>query len=228
MILGLALLFIVAVLDWISVARGWRKLELIAKPATMVVLFSLFFLYTQLGKPPFTWIAVGMLFALLGDVLLLIRSDSFQNFCFLVGMAAFLMAYICYIVGLILPLSNGPLIWSIGIAVVLALTIGHLLRTILAGVRRSGNSTMALAVAVYGVVITLMLLSALLILSNPNWKLLPSILASLGGVFLFASDLFLAWNKFVTPSRFNDTLIMILYHLGQFGLVAGIALQYVS
>ena len=36
MIAGLILLFPIAVVDWLAVARNWKKIEYIAKPAAML------------------------------------------------------------------------------------------------------------------------------------------------------------------------------------------------
>jgi hypothetical protein len=43
-----------------------------------------------------------------------------------------------------------------------------------------------------------------------------------------ASDSLLAWNKFDQPVRHANLLVMVTYHLGQFGIVLGAALHYLQ
>ena len=41
MIPGIILFFVVAITDWVAVARGWKRVEYFAKPLAMVVLLGL-------------------------------------------------------------------------------------------------------------------------------------------------------------------------------------------
>ncbi len=123
-------------------------------------------------------------------------------------------------------MPNVSPIWSLGLAVILALTAARLLRRIIAGVRQKGLRRLVLPVGLYGMVITLMLLSALLTLYNAAWKTSASGLVALGAILFYFSDILLAWNKFVNPIRNGRLANMILYHLGQFALVAGVILQF--
>ena len=75
-------------------------------------------------------------------------------------------------------------------------------------------------------VITLMLLSALLTLNNPVWKTSASGLVAGGAILFYFSDVLLAWNKFVNPIKNGRLANMILYHLGQAALVAGVIIQF--
>ena len=88
MIPGLMIVFVVAVVDWIAVAKGWKKVEILAKPATLVALF-LFLLWglvkTGFSSLPLIFFGVGLLFCLAGDIFLLL-SDRW----FLAGLVAFL------------------------------------------------------------------------------------------------------------------------------------------
>jgi uncharacterized membrane protein YhhN len=76
------------------------------------------------------------------------------------------------------------------------------------------------------VVITLMLLSALLTLSNVQWSALASACVALGAVLFYASDIVLAWNKFIQPMPYGRMLNIGLYHAGQFLLITGVILQF--
>jgi uncharacterized membrane protein YhhN len=226
MIPGFILLFQVAVMDWLAVAKSWKRVEFIAKPATMLVLLGLLAIFGNFSALPVVFFGLGIFFSLAGDVLMLVSYTRFSNDWFLPGMIAFLLAHIAYIVGLNTPMPNVSPIWSLGLAVILGLTAVRILRRILDGVIKQGLPRLVRPVALYGIVITVMLLSALLTVNNSAWKISSSGLVALGAVSFYFSDLLLAWEKFVSPIRNGKLAIMMLYHLGQFGLVAGVLLQF--
>jgi uncharacterized membrane protein YhhN len=116
--------------------------------------------------------------------------------------------------------------WSLLLAVITGLGAARLLRRILQGLREKGGSKLGLPVTAYGAVLTLMLLAALLTLSNTAWDALASLLVSAGALAFFASDLLLAWNRFVAPVANGRLLNIALYHTGQIALIAGVVRQF--
>jgi uncharacterized membrane protein YhhN len=90
---------------------------------------------------------------------------------------------------------------------------------------QKGLKRLVVPKVVYGTVITLMLLSALLAFYRANWKTSAAGLVGAGAILFYFSDIILAWDKFVTPIKNGRLVNMILYHLGQFALAAGIMLQ---
>jgi alkenylglycerophosphocholine/alkenylglycerophosphoethanolamine hydrolase len=225
MVLFFILLFAVAVVDWVAVAKNWKRIEYIAKPATMVLLLIWLGL-AGLDNIPLACFALGIFFSLAGDVSLMVSYARFSENWFILGLAAFLLAHVSYIIGLNVPLPKVSLFWSLAIALILALTAVRLLRRIIDSIRQKGLKRMAFPVGLYGAVITLMLLSALLTLSNLDWRPSASILVASGAFLFYLSDSVLAWNKFVTPIRNGRLINMILYHLGQIALVAGAVVQF--
>jgi len=226
MIPGFILLLLVAGFDWVAVAKNWKKVEYIAKPAAMLVLFGLLALVGGFGSLPLICFGLGIFFSLAGDVFLMISYARFSNRWFFPGLAAFLCAHISYIVGLNTPLPEVSPIWSLGLAVVLALTAARILRRIIDGVRQKGLPRLVRPVGLYGMVITLMLLSALLTLNNTAWNTSAAGLVAIGAILFYSSDVLLAWNKFVNPIKNGRLANMILYHLGQAALVAGVLIQF--
>lgn len=213
------LAFIFAALESLALWKGWRKLEFVAKPAVMVCLFT--WLYATAGlNGALLWFGVGLLFSLAGDVALL-----FIDRFFALGLLAFLLAHIAYLVGFNSPLPKTPGIWAFTIAIVLGLSAARLLRRLIAGVRMT-DARLVTPVIIYSTVITLMLLSALLTLSNPDWASTPAILVSVGAFFFYLSDIVLAWNKFVSPIKNGRMLNIGLYHLAQIMIVVGVAMQF--
>jgi uncharacterized membrane protein YhhN len=226
MIPGFILLFLVAGVDWLAVAKSWKKVEYIAKPAAMLILLGLLALVGGFGSLPLICFSLGIFFSMAGDVFLMISYARFSERWFLPGLAAFLLAHVSYIVGLNTPLPNVSPIWSLGLAIVLALGAARILRRIIDGVRQKGLPRLVRPVNLYGMVITLMLLSALLTLNNPAWKTSAGGLVALGAILYYFSDILLAWNKFVNPIKNGRLANMILYHLGQAALVAGLLIQF--
>ena len=220
------LLLLFAGLDWLAVARCWKKVEYFAKPATMLILLALPFLAGGSGSPPLLWFSLGIFFSLAGDVFLMVSYSRFSNRWFFAGLIAFLCTHLAYIVGLNTPIPNVSPIWSFGLAIILALGAARLLRRVIAGVRQKGLPRLVLPVGAYGTVITLMLLSALLPFYDPAWKVSAAALVAGGAILFYFSDVILAWNRFVNPIRNGRLANMILYHLGQFALVAGMILQF--
>jgi uncharacterized membrane protein YhhN len=221
MIPGIILFLVLAVTDWVAVSRGWRRVELVAKPAAMLVLLGVLVFVGGFGSLPLLCFALGVLFSLAGDVFLLL-SDRF----FIFGLVAFLLAHLAYITGLNIPLPDVSPLWSLGLALILAITASRILKRIIAGVRAKGLDRLAAPVAVYGIVITLMLLSALLTLYSLGWNTSAAGLVSLGAALFYISDVILALNKFVAPIRNGRLANMIAYHLGQLALIVGVILQF--
>ena len=192
----------------------------------MLILLGLLALVGGFGSLPLLCFGLGIIFSLVGDVFLMVSYARFSDRWFLPGLAAFLFAHVSYIVGLNTPLPDVSPIWSLGLAVVLALSAARILRRIIDGLRRKGLPRLERPVGLYGMVITLMLLSALLTLDNGSWKTSAAGLVALGAILFYFSDVLLAWNKFVNPIKNGRLANMILYHLGQAALVAGVISQF--
>ena len=216
----------VAAADWVAVAKRWKKIETIAKPMTMVLLFAYLALAGGFDATPLIYFGLGIFFSLAGDIFLMISYARFSNRWFLPGLAAFMLAHVAYIIGLNLPFGEPSPLWAIGIGIVLAMTAGRILRRILAGVREKGLRRLVVPVMAYGMVITLMLLSAILTIYRVDWKTSASGLVCLGAILFYFSDIILAWNKFVKPVRNGRVMNMAAYHLGQIALIAGVVLQF--
>jgi uncharacterized membrane protein YhhN len=210
-----------AMTDWVAVAKGWKKIVTIAKPITMVLLFGYLGLAGGFGATPLICFGLGIIFSLAGDIFLML-SDRW----FIAGLVAFLLAHVAYIIGLNTPFGELSPLWAAGIGIILAITAARLLRRILAGVREKGQPQLVVPVVAYGTVITLMLLSAILTLSRLDWKISAAGLVSVGAILFYASDIILAWNKFVKPINNGRVMNMAAYHLGQIALVAGVVIQF--
>ncbi len=209
---------IAAVLDWIATARNWRRAECVFKPATLILVWLAAWLITR--GPHDTWIArfflPGLLLSLAGDVLLLVPGPRF----FMLGLVAFLLAHVCYILGLN---ATPPPLASAVVLIIIAAVGAWLYRGLAAGLRSKGQLALRAPVAAYSAVLALMLFSAWATLFRPGWTPLQRGLVIVGATAFFISDSMLAWSKFVRPLPGGHAASMVIYHLAQFSLAASIA-----
>ncbi len=213
------LAWIAALADWAAVFKGWRKIELAAKPAVMLFLSAWLVASTGL-RGNLLWFGTGLLFSLAGDVLLILSERYF-----LAGLIAFLITQIAYSLGLTYQTSLLGA-WDLLIAFILILSAIRILQRMIPVMRSKGLNNLILPVRLYSAVISLMLFCAMRTLSQPEWGSIPSALVSMGALSLYVSDLFLAWDKFVIPVKNGALIIIIAYHLGQFALIAGAAMRF--
>lgn len=212
--------FIFAGLEALALHKNWFNLEVVAKPAVMICLFL--WLFTTVGLDgALLWFGVGILLSLLGDVLLMISLDRF----FLYGLAAFLFAHVFYIIGFNTPIPELSA-WSVILAVLIGWGGAKVIRRILGSVIAKGQGRLRLPILIYGVVISVMLLSAMIKLNDLSWDAGASILVSLGAFLFYISDVILAWNKFVASIPHGRIYNIAAYHLGQIALIAGVIVQY--
>jgi uncharacterized membrane protein YhhN len=212
---------VIAVIDWIAVAREWKRVEYFAKPATMLALLA--WLGVNGGfQGPMLWFALGLLFSLGGDVFLMLPHEQF-----IAGLISFLIGHICYLIGFN---STGLVInaASLILLMVVLFTGYRVYRRVATGLQAHGNSKLKLPVLVYSIVISLMLFSALTTLIRSDWRILAAVFASSGALLFFISDSTLALNKFVSPIPNGRVIVMITYHLGQILIALGAALRFLA
>ena len=213
-----ALLF--AALESLALWKKWKRLEFIAKPAVMIVLFVWLFTAVGLNGALF-WFGLGILLSLAGDIFLMLSLDRL----FMAGLVAFLLAHLSYVIGFNIPLPEFST-WGLILAVMIGLGGTRLINRILSSVIASGQSRLRIPIIIYSVVISLMLLSAMIKMTDLTWGALSSLLVGLGALLFYLSDIILAWNKFVRPIQHGRIYNIGAYHLGQIAIVAGVILQY--
>lgn len=214
----LALIF--AGLEVFALRKNWFRLEYIAKPAVMVCLFIWLFLSTGL-QDNMLWFGVGLLFSLLGDVLLMISLDRL----FMPGLIAFLLTHVSYLTGFQEQLLN-PTAWSFVLIFFILINSVRLIRRIVGAMRARGQDRLVNPVILYSLVISLMLYVAMSTIFDPAWETAAAFYVSVGAFLFLISDLVLAWNKFVSPIQNSRILNILAYHLGQISLIAGVITQF--
>ncbi|HVM08175.1 MAG TPA: lysoplasmalogenase [Acidimicrobiales bacterium] len=193
--LGLAAAFAVA--NWWAVWQRRKPLEYVAKPATLVALTIVAVTLVAEDDTRRRWFVVALVLSLAGDVLLMLPREKL----FVAGLGSFLLGHIAYIAGFGVA-DVWP--WIAGVALVSAVIGTPVVRKV--------ERTLLAPVVAYMVVISVMLAAA--IGSSDQ-------VAAAGAVAFYASDSLIAYNRFVfaEPKRSVAVAIMVLYHLGQTGLV---------
>jgi uncharacterized membrane protein YhhN len=213
---------VLAVVDWIAVAGGWKKLEYFTRPATMVALLA-FMLQNGGLSGGMLWFTLGLAFSLAGSVFLMLPRDRF-----IAGLVSFLLAHVAYIIGFRphIPSETSVLLIALGLAAILALVSAQIYRRVSAGLRAKGKQRLQAPVLLYSVVISVMLFSAMLTLLSNRWYPLHALAVCLGAALFYLSDTVLAWDRFVTPLRYGRLINISTYHLGQLLIALGAALHY--
>jgi uncharacterized membrane protein YhhN len=181
--------------------RGVRWMTAAFKPLTTVLLFFV------LGWPETTYaqlIAAGIALSVVGDVALLWPG----NRPFIVGLAAFLLAHVAYVIAFL-----GVAVFSahvVGVALVTAATTILTLRAIWPGAAGMHGPTLA-----YGVVISAMVIAASATLGG---SLSRAYLSAVGAVLFYISDTSLALDRFRAKIPHAALLTQGIYWLGQLGI----------
>ena len=200
-------------------ARGWKVVEYIAKPAVMVCLIA--WLGMNGGwSGPLLWFTAGLVFSLAGDIFLMLPKERF-----IAGLISFLLAHIAYIIGLNttpIPMNgchpDRPDPRWVGLHdVVFAHRAGAggdgrpQAQDTRAGIHDCDQPDAILCPAD---------------LRPPVMVTRGALLVGLGAVLFYLSDSLLAWNKFVSPLKYGELLVMITYHIGQVMITVGAALNF--
>jgi alkenylglycerophosphocholine hydrolase len=190
-----------AALAILSAERRIVWLHVASKPLTTALLFLI------VGWPATRlawWIAAGIALSVVGDIALLSASEG----AFLIGLGAFLLAHLAYVVAF-----ARVAVWSPHVVIVAVSTItvtALVLRAIAPGTARLRGPTIA-----YGIVISAMVIAASATLGGP---LAGAPLAAGGATFFYASDASLALNRFRRPIPHAAFFTLGLYWIGQIGI----------
>ena len=152
------------------------------------------------------WVSLGLIFSLIGDVLLAWPGDLF-----IFGLGAFLFAHLAYLKAYFSDcrrLALLPLALALGAgAILLSILIAH------------GLGELLIPVVVYASVISAMLWRALARLGSKVPKR-SALLAAAGALSFVVSDMLIGINRFVVAFEAAPYLLIVTYWLGQWGITA--------
>ncbi len=212
--LAIVLAFVM-LLEWVAAGNRWIKLRVVTKPLSMILLILIFTLIGGWNQTGY-WFGAGLVFSLVGDIFLLLRSRFF-----IAGLFSFLIAHLLYIFGF----NHGLLKLNFWGLIPLFLVIGLVFLAyprIIGGVRRRlEHRRLWLPVVLYMLTITIMLLSAMMTWFRDQWTVESALLASVGAFLFTISDTLLATGRFLRPVPYGNFLVMFTYHLGQIGIATG-------
>lgn len=213
---------IFALTDWYAVARNISWLRYSAKPLVIIALVASLLLQ-PIGFFEVFWFILALVFSLIGDIWLLAPPRFFMA-----GLASFLLTHICYVIGINYELP--PATWQIfslaGAFVLLGIFVYPIL---FRGVKKQpGAHKLQGATLIYYIILSLMAFSATSTLLRPGWERQAAVCVAIGGLFFFFSDFLLAYDRFIRPVKYGRLFVHITYHLGQFGIFAGVLWQYLN
>jgi uncharacterized membrane protein YhhN len=217
----IAFAFLAAVVNLIAEQKDKRIIVFIAKPAVMVLLLAWLYFYAGFGGA-LLYFALGILFSLGGDIFLMLPN---MDKWFLPGLVSFLVAHVFYTIGFnyVLPTLN---VFGVFLAISIALFVAQIYRRLAEGLHAKGLDRLRMPVLIYSIVISLMWLSALQTLFQTSWHPTTALAVSVGASLFVASDIVLAWFKFVGPIKHGRLINLMCYHLGQILLIVGVGLQF--
>ena len=198
--LGLA--GVLAILNWLAVARTNKILEYVSKPsATIAFLLTAVFFDVDHSS---SWLIrlVALVFCLAGDVFLMLPKNAF-----LPGLASFAVGQVLFSASFVAAVIQMSLM-LVGLVVVVPAAF-VLARRFLGALRHREMNELVVPVSVYLVVISAM---AVMSIASGSW------LAVAGAVIFMISDSLIAETRFVQSKQWHSVGIMVTYHLALAGL----------
>ena len=192
-----------------------NPLGIFSKPLIVITLLVWLFVSTNLKGRFNKQIFIGLIFALLGDVLL-IYQGVYESF-FMYGLIAFLLCHIFYIRAFTLDHKSNPnfknpyFLWSVGTFAIFCSGLFFYLQPHL--------GAMQFPVLLYAIIISIMAIMAVNRYGKVN--ILSFKLILFGALFFLLSDAVLAVNKYAQPIPESGALIMATYMIAQFLIVYG-------
>lgn len=210
------------IVELFAVFNHLTGLRFFSKPLITVSLATLLISCNALKQNFSKRVLMGLFFSFLGDVFLMLTSG--KPLFFMLGLASFLTAHICYISAFVgdAKLNNDPklklvLLVSLVFLLIMAPYYNYLLPYL---------KGMKIPVLIYCIAISAMSVTAFLRVSKVNYT--SFILIFVGALFFMVSDATLAFNKFVARLQYGDFAVMATYMLAQFLIVLGTLKRRVS
>ncbi|MCL2318931.1 MAG: lysoplasmalogenase [Treponema sp.] len=193
----------------VSAIRFWEKPRKFTKAALMPILLAY---YAVTAADVLAVAVIAIVFSWLGDILL-IRKDEPKFFR--LGLVAFLLSHIFYIVTLVL-ITRGLHVPALVASIAMALAAEFLLPRII-----KPPKAMRAAVIVYGIVILAMSVCALqYMLSNVSPG---SVLLFAGSIVFIFSDTLMTYLSFREKPKYFNAITMLPYIIAQGLIIFGLS-----
>ena len=206
---------LIAILHVVGLCIESTALIQYTKPL-IVVSLALYLTMSTLLKGRFhKRILAGLIFALVGDILLLFVAKNPNYFSY--GLAAFMFCHIFYISAFYLDFKSAPQLDKKGAKV--AIIVCGIVSTLFFFYLRAHLGVMRVPVLAYTLVISFMVMMAAFRNQRVNSFSFNFVL--LGAIIFMLSDAILAYNKFVFQFSYAELLIMVIYSTAQYFIIIG-------
>jgi uncharacterized membrane protein YhhN len=199
-------------------ASPWRWLHWFGKPLTTGLILLLVWRTPLPVSPRYRrWIATGIGFSLVGDVLLMLPGDLFVP-----GLAAFLLGHLCFIAAFVgdSRFAGRPLL------LLVSLGYGLINLWLLWG---SIGAPLRLPVIVYVIVLTSMggraMVRARSFSMNADPRAGGARLAAIGALTFMLSDSLLAWNRFHAAIPWATLWVLSTYYLALWWIACSVQVR---
>ncbi|UJH66897.1 lysoplasmalogenase [Allomuricauda sp. SCSIO 65647] len=196
---------------WACANESMEPVRYFSKPSITLSLLVFLFFQKEMVPKTRTFLGLGLLFSLFGDMLLLF--DTYSPFYFIGGLLSFLLAHLMYLscfwkralfqIKRTFFIASLLAIYALAILYFILPNVGDLLPYII----------------VYMTVLLLLVLVGFLRKSHTNTASYRLFL--FGALFFMVSDSLLALNKFYEPFGLASVIIMFTYALAQLLIVLG-------
>jgi uncharacterized membrane protein YhhN len=199
-----ALIFVAVALVLAGQLLASPLLVYVFKPLATVLILGFAVANWRHGRGSYSyslWIAIGLLFSLVGDVFLL-----WPSLYFIHGLAAFLLTHLAYLIAFTRDARFPARVWIWILYLAIAATLYAFLYPNL-------PVPLKLPVALYSALLSSMAAQAMGRFLVVKTK--PAQSAAIGAVFFMLSDFLLAFDRFHTLILLAPVLLLIPYYLGQ-------------
>jgi len=202
---------------------------MIVRYVTKPFLMPLIAVYYILAAPFICgFILSGISFGFVGDILLMLSSPEKRKVAFMIGLIAYPISHIFYIVAFIFNfLTNGAsyefLYWTLGVSIPI------ILLGIFASIKILPKAEkMKIPMLVNIIILVLMGIASTLLFYSPVFAL-KGVITLVVGVFVYMfSVLIYAWNNYVKQVPFERLIKMSTYLLGLFLVIQGFIWAFIG
>ncbi len=206
---------LLALIDWIAIARNARSIRWVSKPGVILSLLLWFATSTPMtGDVRGTWFILALCLSLVGDIFLLM-----EGYELIKGGLAFILAHAAFIVAYNIPPDIPQMFFGVItlVGIISVFTYGDITRKIY----KSGDPDLAWGIRFYALVLTAMVSMAMSRVFLPKWDGTAAWLTAGGAVLFYISDILLFINRFQSPRRDLRLPVTITYHIAQYALTYG-------
>ena len=208
-----------SVLAILSGWQGWWAIHVVSKPAMLILLSVWFFLNSRVYGNRFTLLVqAGLFFSLVGDIALMFTARD--EFFFLIGLAMFLIAQLCYMVAFALNISDAKAPWQgMLIPVLCSLPVLAFAYWYSGFLMPRVDSDITPAIWAYLLVISGMFCTAAF-----RWQRTYKrswLLVLIGALVFIASDTLLSYDRFISELEHGPLLILSTYAIAQLLIAIG-------